>query len=53
MKNTRSRCTIIEATKSIAAQWCIWRISRPPRTSKEMFSVEAKASDIWMPRSWS
>ena len=53
VKKTRSRWTIIAAMKSIAAQWCICRISRPPRTSKEMFSVEAKASDIWMPRSWS
>ena len=29
------------AMKSSAAQWCIWRISRPPRTSKEMSRVEA------------
>ena len=41
VKKTRIRCTNIAATKSIAAQWCIWRISRPPRTSKEMSSVEA------------
>ena len=41
VKKTRSMCTIIEATNISAAQWCIWRMSRPPRTSKEMFSVEA------------
>ena len=41
VKNTRSMCTIIAATNSIAAQWWIWRISRPPRTSKLMFSVDA------------
>ena len=41
VKKTRSRWTIIEAMKSIAAQWCICRISRPPRTSKEMSRVEA------------
>ena len=53
VKNTRSRWTIIAATKIMAAQWCICRMSRPPRTSKEIFSVEAYASDISMPRSWS
>jgi len=37
----RIRCTNIAAMKSMAAQWCICRISRPPRTSKLMFSVEA------------
>ena len=52
VKKTRSRWIIIEATNSIAAQWWICRISRPPRTSKESRSVEAKASDISTPRSW-
>ena len=41
VKNTRHMCTIIAATKISAAQWWIWRMIRPPRTSKEMFSVEA------------
>ncbi len=50
VKATRSMWIIMAETKSIAAQWCIWRSSRPPRTSNEMFSVEAIASDIWMPR---
>ena len=41
VKNTRSMCTTIAATNSSAAQWWIWRMSRPPRTSKVMSSVEA------------
>ncbi len=41
VKKMRSRCTIIAAMNSTAAQWWICRISRPPRTSKEMFSVDA------------
>ena len=49
---TRIMCTSIAAMKIIAAQWCICRISRPPRTSKEMCSVEEYASDIGTPRSW-
>ena len=53
VKYTRMRCTSIEATKSIADQWCICRMSRPPRTSNEMWIVEAYASDIETPRSWS
>ena len=41
VKKTRNMCTLMAAMKSSAAQWCIWRISRPPRTSKEMLRVEA------------
>jgi hypothetical protein len=41
VKKTRIMWTIIAAMKIIAAQWCICRMSRPPRTSKEMSSVEA------------
>ena len=41
VKNTRNMCTVIEAMNSSAAQWWIWRITRPPRTSKEMCRVEA------------
>ena len=40
VKKTRTMCTTIEPTKMSAAQWCIWRISRPPRTSKERSTVE-------------
>ncbi len=43
VKKTRAMCTTIEPTKMSHAQWCIWRINRPPRTAKEMFTVEAKA----------
>ncbi len=41
VKKTRIRWTMMAAMNSIAAQWCICRMSRPPRTSKEMCSVEA------------
>ncbi len=41
VKNTRAMCTTIAATKISAAQWWICRISRPPRTSKEISRVEA------------
>ncbi len=34
-----------------AAQWWICRISSPPRTSNEMFSVDWYACDIVMPSS--
>ena len=40
VKKTRSMCTPMEATNSSAAQWWTWRMNRPPRTSKEMFSDE-------------
>jgi hypothetical protein len=40
VKNTRSMCTVIATMNSSAAQWWICRISRPPRTSNEMSSVE-------------
>jgi len=36
----------IAAMKSMADQWCICLISRPPRTSKEMSRLEAYASDM-------
>ena len=51
VKKMRNMWTIIDARKNSAAQWWIWRISRPPRTSKLMSSVEAYASDIGMPTS--
>ena len=40
VKNTRARCTTIEARNSSAAQWWIWRITRPARTSKLSSSAE-------------
>ncbi len=51
VKNTRNMCTVMDATKISADQWCTWRMSSPPRTSKLMSSVEAYASDIGTPRS--
>ncbi len=32
VKNIRSRWIMRAATKTSAAQWCTWRISRPART---------------------
>ena len=40
VKKMRAMCTMIEPVKMSAAQWCIWRTRRPPRTSKEMFTVD-------------
>ena len=51
VKNTRSMCAMIATMNMIAAQWWICLISRPPRMSKEMFSVDAYACDIVMPSS--
>ncbi len=41
VKKIRSMCAKIAAMNRSAAQWWIWRISRPPRTSKLILSVEA------------
>ena len=41
VKKTRSMWMDIAARNRFAAQWCICRISSPPRTSNEMSSVEA------------
>ena len=41
VKNTRSMWTVIATMNRSAAQWWICRMSRPPRMSKLMFSVEA------------
>ena len=51
VKKMRAMWTTMEPTKMSAAQWCIWRTSRPPRTPKEMFTVELYASDTRWPRS--
>ncbi len=53
VKNTRNMCAAIAATNSSAAQWWICRMNRPPRTSKEMSSVDSNARDIGTPcRFW-
>ncbi len=49
VKKTRSMCTTIAAMNSSAAQWCICRITRPPRTSNEMSRLDAYAADIGVP----
>ena len=41
VKNTRNMWISIAATNISAAQWWIWRMIRPPRTSKVMSSVDA------------
>ena len=41
VKNTRSRCTTMAATNTSAAQWCIWRMTSPARTSKLSFRTDA------------
>ena len=40
VRKMRPMWTTIEPVKMSAAQWCIWRTSRPPRTSNEMLTVE-------------
>ena len=51
VKKMRSMCRPMAATKSSAAQWCIWRTKSPPRMSNEMSSVDAIATDISTPLS--
>ncbi len=46
VKKTRIMCTTMPATKMRADQWWICRMSRPPRTSNDMLSVDEKAVDI-------
>ena len=41
VKKTRIMWIIIAAMNNMADQWCIWRISRPPRTSNEMSRLDA------------
>ena len=45
----RPMCTTMDPVKMSAAQWCIWRMSSPPRTSKEMLTVDRKASETHWP----
>ena len=51
VKKMRAMCTTIDAMNSSAAQWCICRMNRPPRTSNDRSSDDAKAPDISVPRS--
>ncbi len=41
VRKMRPMCTTIDPVKMSAAQWCIWRISSPPRTLKEMLHRRA------------
>ena len=41
VKKMRAMCTAIEPRKMSAAQWCVWRMSRPDFTSKESPTEEA------------
>jgi hypothetical protein len=45
VKKTRRIIPTTEAMNSAAAQWCIWRITKPPRMSKMMSIVDANAAD--------
>ena len=51
VKNTRIMWANIAIMNINAAQWCIWRTNRPPRTSKEISSAVAYARDISTPLS--
>ena len=53
VKKIRHMCTAMEPTKTSAAQWCIWRMTRPLRTAKDRLTVDAKAADTLAPRSGS
>ena len=50
VKKMRSRCTTMAATKTSAAQWWIWRITSPARTSKLRRITESYAADTVWPR---
>ena len=43
-------CRAMAPTNTSAAQWCIWRISRPPLTSNEMRITESNAAETSAPR---
>ena len=40
VKKMRPMCTMIDPVKMSAAQWCIWRTRRPPRTLREIWTVD-------------
>ena len=41
VKKMRAMCRAMAPMNTSAAQWCIWRISRPPLTSKEIRITES------------
>ena len=49
VKKMRSMCTVMDTMNMSAAQWCIWRIKSPPRTSKDRFKAVSYARDISTP----
>ena len=51
VKKMRMRWATLAPTNTSAAQWWIWRITSPARTSKLICSVERYASDMCTPRS--
>jgi hypothetical protein len=51
VRNMRSSCITTAAMKTSAAQWCTWRMSSPPRTSRLSRMVESKALLTKSPRS--
>ncbi len=40
VKKMRQRCKMMAARNTKAAQWCIWRMSSPARTSRLRSTVE-------------
>ncbi len=49
VKKMRPRWVTMAARKTSAAQWCIWRMTRPARTSKLSRTVDWKAADMGTP----
>ena len=48
VKNTRTTCATTDAMKISAAQWWVWRITRPARTSNDSRSTDPYACDtVW------
>src|SRR5581483_12433457 len=50
VKNTRHRWATMAARNTSAAQWSIWRMTSPARTSKLKWITDSYARDISMPR---
>ena len=53
VKKIRAMCTTMAATNIRAAQWWIWRITSPARTSKLREMADRYAADISTPCSFS
>ena len=41
VKKIRIRCTTMAATNTSAAQWWVWRMTMPARTSKLILTTDA------------